>query len=946
MKKINGFNQNPKNFQQVLLVIVLLLAFNILSINIALSQCDPATIDPCEIGKNSIIQASYHAQIIKTSNGYSITGQDFAPSGNNPQVVLSNIPSNSYPMPAGVFPVWGAIGGRTQAVFVASDGRIYALGSQGLLINSSNTSSSAWGVTSLSLPSGVTICDINKWEGSARAGNNNGNNNGNQNGFLAFSTANGDMYITGDGASAIQSQASTTNWTKINMPAGVSVVDFGVGYRTLLILGSDGNLYAAGPNTYLGDGTSPNLNTITLLNTQPNISVNGITQIEAGVSSYLVLDGDGTIHVLGENSDGNLGVGNSNDVTQWSKVGNGCGSILTNVAYISTLSSHDNRSASSAILVDETIRSWGMNDNQSITSGNDQLITCPVRPIGNNSRAIAISNGGHITPYVNTDIQICNIGHNRDGAFGDGNDENGDYGEYTCINIPGMPEVCGTQKSDLELLKTVNDANPIVNSDIVFTITLTNNGPDISTGSTVRDQLTAGFEYLSDDANGAYNPITGLWSVGPLADGESISLNLTATVLEIGDNFNYAQVLSDSEVDPDSTPGDNSTNQDDDDMILVTVYPSVICSDITVTLDDEGNGSATLNDIFMSDGVDCTHLDSLTIEYDSSLSFDCSDLGINEVVFTITDKCLNVSTCIVTITVQGDIVNQAVLLCPEDSIFIGNNWIYTPHVYMDTFPNTIGCDSITITTINYVEEPPIPQVNRDCEEFDVVLSINPQSIWQPIWDNGETTHQTIYEPSTLQANLTLNATPNCEEQWAIPIPPIPNLNDIPQIEDTNIIENSALPIQLDLNVEEWQINWEPPSMVNCDSCMQVNISPTESTEVTMYLEHVSGCDYESSFFIRVLPEPEHLYIPNVFSPNGDSRNDDWTLFHSPNLQITSCRIFNRWGDLVYHSEIDQPKWNGKYKGQDCMQGVYIYILNYSNSKGVAKMKSGDVTLVK
>jgi len=278
---MNGYNQNPKDFPKIILVVALLLTINILSINSAISQCDPSTIDPCEIGKNSVIQASYHAQIIKTSNGYSITGQNFAPNGNNDQTQLANIPSTQYPMPTGIFPVWGAIGGRTQAVFIGSDSKIYAVGAEGLLIDNANTSSNAWGATNLNLPVGITVCEINKWEGTAGSGNNNGSATGGRDGFLAFSTTNGDLYITGVGAKAIQSQASNIDWTKIVLPTGIRVIDFAVGYRTLLIHGSDGNLYAAGPRTYLGNGTTLNLNTLTILTTQPTISSFGIAQIEA-----------------------------------------------------------------------------------------------------------------------------------------------------------------------------------------------------------------------------------------------------------------------------------------------------------------------------------------------------------------------------------------------------------------------------------------------------------------------------------------------------------------------------------------------------------------------------------------------------------------------------------------------------------------------------------------
>jgi len=300
-----------------------------------------------------------------------------------------------------------------------------------LLIDASHTNGPGWGVTNLSLPPGITVCDVNKWQGTAGSGSNNNNNantTGVTDGFLVFSTESGDAYITGDGAADIQLDANNTEWTQINMPSGISVVNFGVGYRTLLILGSDDNLYGSGRDTYLGNGTKENIVEVTRLITQPDISIFGISQIEAGYNSFFVLDGDGTVHVLGENSEGALGIGNRNDLMFWSKVGAGDCSRdpLSNVTYISTMSTHDNRISSSAILVDGTIRSWGSNNRQSITTGADMIISCPIIPTGKNRDAVAISNGGHISPYVNTVAQICNIGHNRQGAFGDGNDESGD----------------------------------------------------------------------------------------------------------------------------------------------------------------------------------------------------------------------------------------------------------------------------------------------------------------------------------------------------------------------------------------------------------------------------------------------------------------------------------------------------------------------------------------
>ncbi len=472
--------------------VCLLLSLFLFDSSNLVGQCDPSSIDLCFVGSNSIVQATYHGQIIKTSNGYSITGQSLDTNGNADQDQLTQIPSTTYPMPGSVVPVWGAIGGRTQAVFIGSDNIIYAVGVEDLLIDRSLTPDNDWGPTSLTLPPNVTVCDINKWEGTVGSGDDGGNATGSEDGFIAFSTKSGALYVTGDGASRVYAGASNTSFTRIILPNDVTVVNFAVGYRTLLVQGSDCNLYASGSTTYLGDGNSSEINTPTILSVQPPISIEGIKQIEAGFNSYLVLDGDGTIHVIGENTEGSLGVGNTDDQVSWTKVGNGCtGVLFGGVEKISTLSTHDYRSASSAILEDGTIRSWGINHRNSITSGVDRVISCPIKPIGTNQNAIAISNGGHISPYVNSSVQICNIGHNKDGAFGDGNQDGGNYEEYDCFVIPGNPEVCGTNDGDvIEIVPIFNQLGPYCINEVPDILSTSSDDIPPFTGMWVSDVIS------------------------------------------------------------------------------------------------------------------------------------------------------------------------------------------------------------------------------------------------------------------------------------------------------------------------------------------------------------------------------------------------------------------------------------------------------------------------
>ena len=105
--------------------------------------------------------------------------------------------------------------------------------------------------------------------------------------------------------------------------------------------------------------------------------------------------------------------------------------------------------------------------------------------------------------------------------------------------------------ADLALTKTVSDANPDVGDQVVFTVTLTNQGPDTATNVAVTDLLPAGLTFVSATlSQGAYNPATGLWTVGTLGAGPPATLQITATVVSVSQLTNTATVTASDQFDP------------------------------------------------------------------------------------------------------------------------------------------------------------------------------------------------------------------------------------------------------------------------------------------------------------------------------------------------------------------------------------------------------------
>ncbi|MCB9233481.1 MAG: cadherin-like domain-containing protein [Bacteroidia bacterium] len=88
------------------------------------------------------------------------------------------------------------------------------------------------------------------------------------------------------------------------------------------------------------------------------------------------------------------------------------------------------------------------------------------------------------------------------------------------------------------------------------------------------------------------------------------------------------------------------------------VAPVALCQNVTVQLDDQGQGSTTAGAVDNGSNDACG-IASISL---STTSFDCSDLGSNGVVLTVTDVNGNVSTCSANVEVEDNIAPS--IVCP------------------------------------------------------------------------------------------------------------------------------------------------------------------------------------------------------------------------------------------------------------------------------------------
>jgi len=132
--------------------------------------------------------------------------------------------------------------------------------------------------------------------------------------------------------------------------------------------------------------------------------------------------------------------------------------------------------------------------------------------------------------------------------------------------------------ADLDVDKVVSNDKPKLGETVTFTITLANNGINDATGVTIADKLPTGLSFVSATpaAGTSYDPVTGIWDVGTLANGSSRTLTIDAIVNTVFTVTNIASVSTANEYDPDK-----SNNQDgatiDPQSSFIVVGPDLGC---------------------------------------------------------------------------------------------------------------------------------------------------------------------------------------------------------------------------------------------------------------------------------------------------------------------------------------------------------------------------------
>ncbi len=123
---------------------------------------------------------------------------------------------------------------------------------------------------------------------------------------------------------------------------------------------------------------------------------------------------------------------------------------------------------------------------------------------------------------------------------------------------------------------------------------------------------------------------------------------------------------------------------------------------------------------------------------------------------------------------------------------------------------------------------------------------------------------------------------------------------------------------------------------------------TGTYQVFLIVENAAGCS-DTAWGEIIVNDFYTFYVPNAFTPNGNGNND---AFGPSFTNIVSDHynfyVFDRWGNIVYHTTDIYGKWDGTWqnKGDMVQQDVYVYKIQFTDNMGKDHETIGSVTLIR
>ncbi len=453
---------------------------------------------------------------------------------------------------------------------------------------------------------------------------------------------------------------------------------------------------------------------------------------------------------------------------------------------------------------------------------------------------------------------------------------------------------------------------------------------------------------LTSTPIGGTAPYTYLWN--PTGQTSQTATNLCANIytVEVTDSLGCIGVAVDTLTEPNLLLVNASStnilcNGVCDGTAMVNVsggnspYNTAVWMPGAISGDNIANLCAGTYYVSVTDSIGCSATDSvviteptaISISYsttDATCSSNCDGQAIvtpsggigpynyswspgNQSIATPTTLCIGANT--VTVTDQNNCTAQEVIsIASTDTVDA-----QTEADFNVCFGDNFNLNGISIGAVSQVEWFELPGMNS-LGTSDTV-SVTATSVGT-----------TCYVFEAIGACNDFDTV--CVTVEALPI--IDAGTDVTIIEETSTVLNATGGVTY---------VWTPSTGLNDSTLANPTATPLVTTVYYVTGTSASGCSATDSVTVTVIPT---IKFPDGITPNGDGKNDTWVIDYIEQYPDAVVEIYNRWGELLFHSEDYQNDWDGTYNGENLPVGTYYYIIDLHDDK--TKPFTGPLTVLR
>jgi len=141
------------------------------------------------------------------------------------------------------------------------------------------------------------------------------------------------------------------------------------------------------------------------------------------------------------------------------------------------------------------------------------------------------------------------------------------------------------------------------------------------------------------------------------------------------------------------------------------------------------------------------------------------------------------------------------------------------------------------------------------------------------------------------------------------------------------------------------INWSIPLLANGKFAELVIKVRSKQSGIVSNTATVSAAEFDPNLANNTSTDKKEisgLRIPNVFTPNGDGKNETFYIEHLESFESNEVTIINRWGSTVYQSNHYKNDWTAP----GLTDGTYFYVVRVRNGTANWQDYKGYVTVIR